>query len=70
MPRPPDAKGPAGTSRRASVVNSLTRSDAPQDTLTARDPQRRAALTISRKFSLRFGVALVVAGSIGAGGLP
>jgi hypothetical protein len=70
MPRPPDERGPAGTSRRAPIANPLTRLDNPNDTLPARDPQRRVALIIGRKFSLRLGVALVVAGSIGAGGVP
>jgi hypothetical protein len=65
MRRPPDERGPAGASCRASILNRITKLDAPQHNLIARDPQRRAAAIIARKYALRLGVAVVVASAIG-----
>jgi hypothetical protein len=52
----------------ASIANPCTGQDAPPHMLIVRDPQRHAAAILARKFSLRPAVALIVAGSMNAGG--
>jgi hypothetical protein len=64
MPRHPETRNAPGASRRV-VAGTLSNTDRPHHNRAIRDPQRRTAAILSRKYALRFGVALVVAGELG-----
>lgn len=63
MRNPPETRNAPSANRRV-VAGTFLKPDSHQDNRAIRDPQRRVALLLSRRYSLRLGVALVVADAL------